>query len=301
MLLDPNDKWHLRALEERYVEGVGVVNRPGGSFRPDAACRAILALRAAGGDARVVENARRLLADTQTQDGRVPVSAEQPDAYWPTALAVLAWHGAPQYQESQARALQFLLECAEVKTPDPSEALPGHDVTIKGWAWIAGTHPWVEPTAYVILALRACGRMTHWRAQGGVHLLLDRQLPSGGWNYGNTFTFGTESRPTAETTGIGLQALAGLTPKDSVKNSIAYMQSEVALLHAPISLAWAILALHAWQETVDRPQERILQALARQKKFGPHNTVSLSLLTLAWHCRTGLVDFFERADWQGEK
>lgn len=300
MLLDPNDKSHLKALEERHVAGVGVVNRPGGNFRPDAACWMILALRAAGGDGRVIENARQLLVRAQTQDGRVPVAPNNPDAYWPTALAVLAWHGSPQYQEPRDKALRFLLEFDEVNTVAPSEAPGGHDTTIKGWPWIARTHPWVEPTACAILAIRACGQMAHLRAQEGTRLLLDRQLPSGGWNCGNTFTFGLESRPTAETTGVALQATAGLTSKDTVKNSIAYMQSEASLLHAPMSLAWAILGLHAWSEIVDRPQERILQTLARQEKFGPYDTVPLSLLVLAWHCRTGLVDFFEHTDSQDQ-
>ena len=300
MLLDPDDKSHLKTLEERYVAGVGVVNRPGGNFRPDATCWMILALRAAGGGDRVIENARQLLVSAQTQDGRVPVTPNNPDACWPTALAVLAWHGSLQYQGPRDKALRFLLEFDEVNTVSTSEAPGVHDTTIKGWPWIARTHPWVEPTACALFAIRACRQMAHPRAQDGIRLLLDRQLPSGGWNCGNTFTFGLESRPTAETTGVALQATAGLTSKDTVKNSIAYMQSEAALLHAPMSLAWAILGLHAWSEIVDRPQERILQSLARQEEFGPYDTVPLSLLVLAWHCRTGLVDFFEHADSQDQ-
>jgi len=301
MLLDPDGRSQLKALEERYIEGVGVVNRPGGSSRPDAACWAILALQAADGDARVIESMRRLLTDAQAQDGRVAVTPQNPDAYWPTALAVLAWHGAMEYREPQAKALRFLLEFDEINTMAPSEAPQGHDVTIKGWPWIARTHPWVEPTAYATLAIRACGQTAHVRMQDGIRLLLDRQLPSGGWNCGNTITFGLESKPTAETTGVGLQALAGLATEAAVEKSIAYMQSEVAFLNAPMSLAWAILGLHAWQETVDRPQERIRQALARQEKFGPHDTVSLSLLLLAWHCPTGMVGFIDRMNAQDTK
>jgi len=301
MLLDPNDKSQLKALEERYIQGVGVVHHLGGGPRPDAACWAVLALRAAGGDTRVIEGMRRSLADVQAQDGRVPVTPQNPEAYWPTALAILAWHGAPQYQEPHARALRFLLEFDEINTLAPSDMPQGHDVTIRGWPWIARTHPWVEPTAYATMALRACGCATHTRMQDGIHLLLNRQLSTGGWNCGNTITFGLESLPTAETTGLGLQALAGLAPKADIEHSIAYMQSELAFLRTPMALAWAILGLHAWQETVDRPQERILEALARQRGFGPHDTVSLSLLLLAWHCGTSLVPFLECTDSQDEK
>jgi len=298
LLTNPDDKLQLKALEDRYVEGVGVVHLPGGNPRPDAACWLVLGLQAAGGDECVIENARRLLAAAQTQDGRVPVTPQHPDAYWPTSLAVLAWHGAPQHLDAQARAVRFLVDFEEIKAPDPSEMKEGHDVTIKGWPWIARTHPWVESTVYAMLALRACGQMTHSRFQEGIRLLWNRQLPSGGWNAGNTITFGREMRPAPETTGLSLQALAGLATRAEVERSIAYLQSEVPFLHAPMSLAWAILGLHAWQENVDRYQERILQTLARQERLGPYDTADLSLLLLAWHCSTGLIPFFDRGDSQ---
>lgn len=301
LLMDPNDKSQLKALEGRYVDGVGVVNLPGGNARPDAACWAVLALQAAGGDDGVIEGARRMLAVAQAQDGRIPVTAQQPEAYWPTSLAVMAWHGAAQYQEPQAKAIQFLVDFQEIKAPDPSEIKEGHNVTIKGWPWVVRTHPWVEPTAYAALALRAAGQASDSRVQDAINLLLDRQLPSGGWNCGNTFTFGLEMRPTPETSGLSLQTLAGLVPKTAVEHSIAYMQSELAFLNSPISIAWAILGLHAWQEAVDRARERILQALARQEQLGPYNTVSLSLLVLAWHCEGGLVRFLDDSDSQDEK
>jgi hypothetical protein len=301
LLMDPNDKSQLKALEERYAEGVGMANRPGGSPRPDAACWAILAMQAAGGDRRVVEKARQQLGAAQGQDGRVTVSPHNPDACWPTSLAIMAWHDAPQYRECQAKAIRFLVDFDDIKTLDPSETTKGHDETIKGWPWIARTHPWVEPTAYATLALRASGQTTHSRAQDAIRLLLDRQLPSGGWNCGNTITFGLEMRPMPETTGLSLQALAGLTPKTNVEKSIAYLRSELTLLNSPISLAWAILGLHAWQETIDQPRERILRALARQEQLGPHDTVSLSLLLLAWHCEGGLIRFFDGTDSQDEK
>ncbi len=301
LLTDPNDKSQLKALEERYADGVGVANRPGGNPRPDAACWAILALQAAGGDNGVIEKARQQLAAVQGEDGRITVSSYNPDACWPTSLAILAWQGAPSYRECQDKAIRFLVDFDDIKVLDPSEATKGHDETIKGWPWIARTHPWVEPTAYATLALRASGQTTHSRAQDAIRLLLDRQLPSGGWNCGNTITFNLEMRPMPETTGLSLQALAGLTPKADVQKSIAYLQSQLAYLNSPISLAWAILGLHARQESIDRPRERILQVLARQEQLGPHDTVSLSLLLLAWHCEAGLIPFFEGSDSQDEK
>lgn len=291
--MDAKEKSQLGLLEGRFAEGVGFPHRPGGGFRPDTTAWAILALEAAGSTSGIVDKARRLLANAQSEDGRVCVSRQHPDACWPTSLAALAWHGAPQYEESRTKAVRFLLEFDQLGVLDGPQIGESHDVTIRGWPWIAKTHPWVEPTAYVLLALRVCGGGSHPRTQDAVRLLMDRQLADGGWNVGTTVTFGKQMWPTPEATGLGLQALAGLVPKPAVQNSIAYLRSQLPVLNAPMSVAWAILGLHAWQETLDESHERIVQILARQEKLGPHDTFSLSLLLLAWHCDAGLVRLLE--------
>jgi hypothetical protein len=284
-----NEKSQLCLLEERFVEGVGFSNRPGAAFRPDATSWAILALEAAGSTSGIAGKARRRLVKVQDADGRVCVWPQHPDACWPTPLAVLAWHGAPEFDEPRNKAIRFLLEVDQLGVLDGPQTGESHDVAIRGWPWIAKTHSWVEPTAYVLLGLRVCGDAAHSRAQDAVHLLLDRQLADGGWNVGTTVTFGTQMWPTPEATGLALQALAGLVPKPVVQKSIEYLRSQLPSLNAPMSLGWAILGLHAWQETLAQPQERIQQALARQERLGPYDTFSLSLLLLAWHYQDGLV------------
>ncbi len=289
--MDSKEKSQLALLEERFIAGVGFPYRPGGAFRPDATCWAILALAAAGSTSGVIDKARRLLANAQGEDGRVCVWPQRPDACWPTPLAVLAWHGAPEFDEPRNRAVRFLLEFDQIGVLDGPQAGEGHDPTIKGWHWTARAHPWVEPTAYLLLALRTCGHGGHDRAKAAVRLLIDRQLATGGWNVGTTVSFGQQTRPTPEATGLALQALAGLVPKPAVEKSMAYLRSQLPLLNAPMSLGWAILGLHAWQETIEQPQERILQVLNRQEQSGPYDTFALSLLLLAWHCHAGLVHF----------
>ena len=286
-----DEKPPVRLLEERFVEGVGFPSRPGGCFRPDATCWAILALEAAGSTSGLVEKARRLLANAQAEDGRVCVSPQHPDVCWPTALAALAWHGAPAYDEPRNKALRFLLDVDQLGVLEGPQVGEGHDVTIRGWPWSTKTHAWVEPTAYALMALRACGAATHQRAAEAVRLLVDRQLADGGWNVGTTVTFGKQMWPTPEATGLALQTLAGLVPKPTVERSIAYLRSQLPTLTAPMSLGWAILGLHAWQEALDQPRERILQAWARQERIGSYDTFCLSLLLLAWHCPAGLVDY----------
>jgi hypothetical protein len=287
--LDSKEKALLSLLEERFIEGVGFPHRAGGAFRPDATCWAILALRAAGSTSGIIDKARRLLVNVQGEDGRVCIWPQRPDACWPTPLAVLAWHGAPQFDEPRNRAVRFLLEFDQIGVLDGPQQGESHDPTIKGWPWTAKTHPWVEPTAYLLLALRVCGHETHVRAKDAVRLLMDRQLATGGWNVGTTISFGQQTWPTPEATGVALQALAGLVPRPAVEKSLAYLRSQLPALRAPMSLGWAILGLRAWQETIDQPQARILGVLDRQEQSGPCDTFALSLLLLAWHCHTGLV------------
>ncbi len=286
---NPKERFQLALLGERFIEGVGFPHRPGGGFRPDATCWAILALQAAGSTSGILDKARRLLVNAQGEDGRVCVWPQRPDACWPTPLAVLAWHGAPEFDEPRNRAVRFLLGFDQIGVLDGPQQGEGHDPTIKGWPWTAKAHPWVEPTSYLLLALRVCGHEAHTRAKDAVRLLGDRQLATGGWNVGTTISFGQQTWPTPEATGIALQALAGLVPKLAVEHSIAYLRAQLPALHAPMSLGWAILGLHAWQETIEQPQERILEVLHRQEQFGPYDTFALSLLLLAWHCHTGLL------------
>jgi len=292
-LMDAKERSLLGLLEGRFIEGVGFPNRPGGVFRPDATCWAILALKAAGSTTGAVDKARRLLAKAQGEDGRVCVWPQRPDACWPTPLAVLAWQGAPEYDEPRKKALRFLLEFDQIGVLDGPQLGEGHDATIKGWPWTAKTHPWVEPTAYLLLALRIAGYEAHDRAKDAVRLLIDRQLAPGGWNVGTTISFGQQTWPTPEATGAALQALAGSAPRPAVEKSIEYLRAQLPALSAPMSLGWAILGLHAWQETIEQPQGLISQALDRQEQLGPYDTFSLSLLLLAWYCEAGLVPYLE--------
>ena len=94
---------------------------------------------------------------------------------------------------------------------DQEQLLVGHDTTLQGWPWVVGTHSWVEPTAINVLALRSAGQAGHPRCREAVKLLLDRQLPEGGWNYGNTTVLGHVLRPQVQPTGLALAALAGET------------------------------------------------------------------------------------------
>ena len=77
-----------------------------------------------------------------------------------------------------------------------------HDTTLRGWPWAEGTHAWIEPTAMHLIALHAVGQATHPRSLEATQLLLDRQLPAGGCNYGNTIVFNQRLLPHVQSTGL---------------------------------------------------------------------------------------------------
>ena len=167
-----------------------------------------------------------------------------------------------------------------------------HDTTIIGWPWIADTHSWVIPTSMAITALQISGIENHERITQGVLMLLNRQLPHGGWNSGNTLVFGKELLPLPECTGIALQALAGNTERHSIQKSLDYLLEELPRLHTPISLGWTLLGLSAWGLKPPNTDELVQTSLQLQKRHGPYSLPSLVILLCAAQASEGLHSIF---------
>ena len=279
-------------LSQRSLPDGGFRTRIAGSYRPDATAWAILALTAAGTKPDRLKPARTRLVADQLRDGRVSVSPEHSDVFWPTALAILAWQNASEYHGPQSRAGNFLIQTTghhfQKKTHNPL----AHDTTIKGWPWTANTHSWVEPTALSLMALQASGYREHKRVQEAIHMLMDRQLPAGGWNYGNTKVFGQELRPMPENSGMALNALAERVPVKSVQSSLDYLKTKVTNLDTPLALGWSHLGLGAWGEQKSHAPESIINCLKLQEKYGGYDTTLLSLLLVAFFAGDGLLSIF---------
>jgi len=85
----------------------------GGGLPFDATAWAVVALVAAGSPAKgMITTARTRLAAGQLKDGRVTISEEYPQTFWPTPLAILAWQGSVTQSKAQAAAINFLLNTA---------------------------------------------------------------------------------------------------------------------------------------------------------------------------------------------
>jgi len=223
------------------------------------------------------------LASIQRADGGVPVYANMEQPCWPTALALLAWRLADPsgsaYADRSRLATDWLLR-TRGKQFQTDTRIYGHDTQLGGWPWVEGTHSWVEPTAYAVLALRACGLASSPRVKEGIATLRDRAVHGGGWNYGNPKMFGHDLRPFPAPTGIALTALADTNLTPAIAESLDYLAEELPQIRAPISLCWGVIGLDAWRR---RPEQADawLDECARLSQSRPPSCHHMALLLLA--------------------
>ena len=256
---------------------------------PDTAAGMIRAMAACTIDGTIVTNARQKLAGRQLQDGRVALSPQTPHIHWYTALAILAWTQAPGFEKNLQRAISFLLRTSGIHCAVNADSAVSHDTSLNGWPWISGTHSWVEPTATALIALKANGHEKHERTKDAVRMLLDRQLPGGGWNYGNTFVYGTEMRPIPEYTAIALSALHGYVAYEKVKNSLEYLTRELETIRTPLTLSRGICALGIWSQRPKNSDDCIIESIRRQKRCGPYSMTLLSEILIAFLTTDGIT------------
>lgn len=277
----------IRQIEERRLPSGGFSEKAGGLYRPDSTAWAALALSAHSSSSSSAESGRAALAASQQKDGRVALPAS-PEAYWPTALAILAWDEATGYDEAKDRAVKFLLRTSGSHFAFDPRSVISHDTSIKGWSWIGGTHSFVDPTAIALIALDITGQAKHERFTEGVRMIMNRQLSGGGWNYGNTRVYGKELRPFVETTGVAIASLAGHVAREAIAVSLNYLNLEAERIRTPLSLGWALIGMGAWKEFPNAGLDWIAETIDKQKIYGAYGTSLLSLLLFAGFSRGDL-------------
>jgi len=145
---------------------------------------------------------------------------------WPTFAAVIALAAVDSSDAGRARALRWIVEQHTVRatwwdrwrarfTPpvDPTADEPVNvlDASLDGYGWADATFTWVEPTAMAMLALMTARGAAEAQARiaTGARVLLDRQAPDGGWNYGNKRVLGYDLPGYPDTTGWAVLGLLG--------------------------------------------------------------------------------------------
>ena len=223
------------------------------------------------------------LATIQGSNGALGLSPTQPAPGWTTPLGVLLWQAEGGHGPQSRRAVEWLLqqEGERLSPADDPDHIVGHDTTLVGWPWVAGTHSWIEPTVLAVLALRCAGLGTHPRVVEGYRLIRDRAIVSGGWNYGNPSAFGHPLRPQPAPTGLALLALAHRDPRTPiVERAIRYLHETLPGVRASASLGWGLLGLRAWSSAPDEAEYWLAEAYHRATGR-PDAAPKLSLLLLA--------------------
>jgi len=234
-----------------------------------------LAAMALVGHGRVhaADAALEWLVNLQSDRGSLGIDKQHWTPCWPTGWAVLAWQAATAlrphadaqsgspWSEPAARAVAWLL--ATKGTAERNNGIMGHDTTLQAWPWVEGTHSWVEPSAIGLLALKSSGHAQHPRSREAVRLLMDRMLPSGGWNQGNKIVMGRVLRPQVQPTGLALAALAGeAEAADHVRRSLGYLDRAVLAPLSPASLSYALVGMAAHGRSPADAGQRLAAAAA---------------------------------------
>jgi hypothetical protein len=272
---------------------------------PPATEPTALAAMALIGDDRWEQAEKSLdwLTSLQAEQGGVGVDAGHSRPRWPTGWVALAWQFAvrrlaaagpvdvehhvvstttERWSKASYRAVQWLQSL--YGCPGNKSDMVGHNTRLRGWPWVEMTHSWVEPTAISVLALKAAGLAATPRVREAVQLLLDRMLPDGGWNQGNTVVLGNTLRPHIQPTGLVLAALHGEDQAGCyVEKSIAYLQEAVSARTATASLCYAVLGAAVHGTRLKGTQEYLTAATRRtlQRDGSPYK---LALLCLAGRC-----------------
>jgi hypothetical protein len=270
-----------RELIERLAAAV-----PGGYFALGEAASEPTALAGLALHAHGLEASAQLaadwLAERQEPDGSVGVTALRPAPRWPTSLAILLWQAlsnAERFGRAIARAVDWALnDRGETHAQRP---FVGHDSTLVGWSWAANTHSWLEPTAMFLLALKAVGQAQHARTREAVQLLVDRLLPTGGCNYGNTFVLGQQLLPHVEPTGLVLMALGDEQIADPrIERSLQYLERELSADTTTASLCYGLLGLAAHDRRIAN-QGNLLETAYRRTVHRDASPYKLALIALA--------------------
>jgi hypothetical protein len=273
-----------RELVDRLAAGV-----PGGyhADTPAAAEPTALAGMAlsAHGKLDAARRAGDWLAALQAPNGSIGVTAAQPSPCWPTGLAILLWkqidsqRSTPAYVSNIRRAVAWAL--SDRGRPNRRRPHVGHDTTLVGWSWAANTHSWLEPTAMFVLALKAVGEAQHPRTSEALRLIVDRLLPDGGANYGNTMVLGQPLLAHTQPTGLAMMALAGESCDDyRIGLSLEYLERRLSPTTTTASLCYGLLGLTAHGR---RPAaaDQWLRAAGRRLLRGDASPYKLALASLA--------------------
>ena len=280
------------ALGEKVAEALLRARNADGGFgylagQPSATEPTALASMALGSlkdDASQEASARTLqwLEANQLASGGWPARPPDSEDSWTGSLALIALASNGKRPEALRRGLQRLLATAgrQIEVDRTILALDG---TLRGWPWSPGTFSWVEPTSYVLIALKKlreeAGEDAAARITEGEAMLFDRAVERGGWNYGNRRVYGKHFEPYAETTAVALIALQDHPRRAEIQRALGTLRRAVSQgPSSGLQVSWAILCLATFGLSTEGLGERLAATYERTAFFGRVPTLAVALL-----------------------
>ncbi len=229
------------------------------------------------------------LLERQDASGSLGIAEGAEEPCWPTGLGLLCFVRAAQlgvdssrFKEPIRAAVDWLLNNQGEAVEEPKgHGVFGHDTTMVAWPWVIGTHSWMEPSCLHIIALRAADQDRHPKTMAAQDLVMDRILPEGGCNYGNTYVLGQKLRPHLQPSGMAAVALSASSKfGEFMGATLDYLEKESLRTRAAASLSWSSLGLVA-NGREHRP-DRLLAAVERafQGNASPYRIALLGLALL---------------------
>ncbi len=228
----------------------------------------------------------------QRRDGGWPAFLGDSEGSWTTALALCALNQITDFASAREKGFHWLVAERgreahwfwrwKFKTADRNVRF---DPDKYGWPWISGSASWVIPTAFSVIAIKqftVCNRFaeSEKRIHLGVEMLLDRACVDGGWNSGNSVVYGVPLRAHVDATAIALLALQDEQRSDLIQRSLTWLKKESAGVYSVSSLAWCILTLFVYQESVEELKNRLAIIIGDGRDIRNNATLATAILAL---------------------